>query len=146
MTIYHVVLFKIKEDATANDIHKFYYGLSLLSKIKHVQQIKYGSATEKFYQNYALRNAEYNHVLLVTFHDSAGLEYYDKNALHEEIKAQYIIPLLDKSKNTPVIAVDYKSTEFQTSKSYIETGSIVAATVLATLLTIFAIPILRSKL
>ena len=146
MTIFRIVLFKIKEDATANDIHRFYNGLSLLSNIKHVQQVKYGSTSESFYQNYSLRNAEYNHVLLVTFHDSAGFEYYDKSALLEEVKVQYIFPLLDNTKNTPVIAVNYKSTEFQTSKSFIETGSIIAATALVTLLTILAIPILRNKL
>lgn len=111
--IHHIVLFKIRQDITVQDINAFLDGLRSLHQIQGVISVSCGETTKSdWYATYRLRNAEYNYCLLVVLQDEIALEYYENDKLHNEIKNKYILPNVDSEKSMPIMAVDFDSDIF----------------------------------
>lgn len=147
--ISHIVLLKLSESATENDINIMSQGLKSLVSIEGVVSVECGRTTDKFYDGYSHRHQGYNFCLIVILKDVNSLKKYEKDDYHIEVKNKCIIPNLDKSKDAPVLAVDVDNCKFQNiisnpldSNLILPTLCIIAFAVGS----IFIFPILRSRL
>merc|ERR1711991_453118 len=59
------------------------------------------------YPSYNDRSSGYTHMLIVTMRDEKALEAYDSNPEHVRVKTEHIVPLLDKSAEKPILALDW---------------------------------------
>jgi len=107
MVLYHVVLFKFRQNITAEESARFVAGVDSLKNIEGVLSIQCGEISTTLYQNYNDRTKGYTHSLLAVLRDADALEIYDKSSFHEQVKQEFIIPLIDKTLDTPYMAVDY---------------------------------------
>jgi hypothetical protein len=105
--IYHLVLFKFKPNLSSDEFGLFVAGVERLKNINGVISTQCGRISTSFYPNFLDRTKGYTHSLLVTLKDAQSLEQYDKCELHEEVKQKCILPFLDKTQDSPVMAVDY---------------------------------------
>ncbi|RYH05811.1 Dabb family protein [archaeon] len=105
--IYHVVLFKFKQSLSAEEVARYVAGVDRLKQIVGVVSTQCGEVGKSFYSNYNDRTRGYTHTLLIVLEGAEDLERYDKSPLHEEVKQSCIIPLLDKTAESPAMAIDY---------------------------------------
>lgn len=105
--LYHLVLFKIPASTGKDKILNFYSGLETLKSIKGVVSIQCGEVDKVCYAGYADRTKGYTHALLVVLTDLRALEKYDKDIHHNLIKSTIIMPLIDKTAENPVLAIDF---------------------------------------
>ena len=93
----HVVMFKFKDDAKAEDVKKIEDAFAALpSKIDTILDFEWG--TDVSVENKA---QGFTHCFLVTFKDQAGIEAYLPHAAHQEF-VSILRPQLDK-----VLVFDY---------------------------------------
>jgi hypothetical protein len=105
--LYHLVLFKIPVDTSKEKIANFYAGLETLKSIKGVVGVQCGEVDKVCYTGYSDRTKGYTHSLLVTLSDVRALEKYDKDIHHNLIKSTIISPILDKTAENPIMAIDF---------------------------------------
>jgi len=87
MTIAHIVLFKFKPTATAEQIDKAVKGApKLLSPIEGVLEIISG-------ENFTQRSKGYTHALFVRFIDKSALEKYATHPIHQHYVKEFIDPI-----------------------------------------------------
>ena len=95
--VQHIVLFKIKPDATDEQVDAMIAGLRALKiKIDGVVELTCG-------RNYSPRSAGHDVGLCVTFNDQAGLDHYAPHPEHVAVKTNLIAPI-----STGSTAVDYE--------------------------------------
>jgi hypothetical protein len=95
----HVVLFKFKDDAKADDIRKVEGEfLALKSRIPGVQSLEWGTNVSP-----EGLNQGFTHCFLVTFADAKARDAYLPHAAHQEF-VKVLRPILDK-----VLVIDYVS-------------------------------------
>ena len=88
--IYHTVLFKIKESASAEAVEKMITGLNALgSKIKELKFISVN-------HNFSTRSKGYNVVLMSAFEDKRSLEAYQVHPEHVSAVENYVKPVIDE--------------------------------------------------
>ena len=105
----HLVLLKLRDDVSAEDFGALKKNLmGMVGKIDGVLWVDVGKQ-EVMYPSYNDRSAGYNHMLIVTLRDRKALEAYDSHPEHVRVKNEYIIPLLNKSTEKPILALDWMS-------------------------------------
>ncbi len=93
----HVVLFKFKDDATAEQVKAVEEAFKALpSKIDTIVSLEWGTNVSP-----EGKNDGYTHCFFVTFNDKAGVEVYLPHPAHKDFGA-LLRPILDK-----VCVVDY---------------------------------------
>ncbi|HEY2574584.1 MAG TPA: Dabb family protein [Verrucomicrobiaceae bacterium] len=93
----HVVLFKFKDSATADQIKKVEEAFRALpSKINTIQSLEWGTNVSP--EN---KNDGFTHCFFVTFKDKAGVDVYLPHPAHQEFGAN-LKGILDK-----VLVIDY---------------------------------------
>ena len=105
--IHHAVLLKVRPDATKQELLNLEAGVSSLSSIQGVVQAQCEKLNKTPYRGYADRTKGYTHVIFVVLKNCAALECYDKDPLHQTVKATIIKPLLDAGAENPILAVDW---------------------------------------
>lgn len=106
------MLFKFKESTTEEEYQLLSEGLHSLTSVEGVISVNCGKTTDPFYSGYSPRHQGYTYCLVVVLRDADALEGYDKSEFHGEVRNRCIIPLLDKSKDAPVLAVDVNGCSF----------------------------------
>lgn len=97
----HVVMFKFKPEATAEQVHELEKAFAELpKKIDSVQKFEWGTM-----DNIEPMNDGFTHCFLVTFKDKAGLEKYLPHEAHQAFVAK-LKPLLEKA-----LVFDYAAKE-----------------------------------
>jgi antibiotic biosynthesis monooxygenase (ABM) superfamily enzyme len=95
--IEHVVLFRLKPEASAADVDAMLEALhGLKAKIPGIVDLTAGT-------NFSDRAKGYTHGLVVRFQDRAALDAYIPHAEHQAVVQQRIRPIMDD-----VLAVDYE--------------------------------------
>lgn len=99
----HVVLLKIKDGTTANQIEKFREGITSLHTIPGVISITVG---ETFLEEWmgADRRAGYTHAFRVRLDSKESLKVYQNHERHVKFKAECVAPIVEGS-----LAVDWES-------------------------------------
>jgi hypothetical protein len=105
---YHLVLLKIKPDASEEQMENFFVGLKSLSIISGVVSLQIEKINNNVYRGYDNRTKGYTHALMVVLKNKSALEGYDKDHFHLLVKSTIIKPLLDTTLNDPVLAVDWE--------------------------------------
>lgn len=127
--IYHLVLFKVKGNATEEEIIRFFAGLRELRQIAGVSQVSCGACDKMPYTGYADRSAGYTHALMVVLADWKALEGYDQNSFHAAVKEAVIKPMLDPSAERPILAIDWEDNQIPAeAKSWWNASSAVVLT------------------
>ncbi len=95
--IEHIVLFKWKPEATAEQINTAVEGLrGLKALLPEILELTIG-------ENFTDRSQGYTHGLVVRFADKAGLESYGPSDAHQYVVKNLITPI-----RIDVLAVDYE--------------------------------------
>ena len=98
MMIEHLVLFKLKPEATAAQIDTMITQLQgLAQQIDTVRELSCG-------RNFSPRGEGFAVGLRVKFDDRAGLEFYGPHDAHQSCVATYIKPIMDS-----VVVVDFEA-------------------------------------
>ncbi len=100
--IEHVVALKL---ADANKVESLNKAIVALSKVKGVTEV---SCSPTFVCGED-RLQGYNYALRVSLVDRKALEAYAKDPEHLMVKKDYIVPALDKTKEKPVLALDWEA-------------------------------------
>ncbi|ELR17676.1 stress responsive A/B barrel domain protein [Acanthamoeba castellanii str. Neff] len=96
MGIEHLVLFKLKEGTTEEQIAELVAGLQTLASLPGVEKITAG-------KNFSERSKGFNFALRVTFSGRAALDAYLPHPDHVKVKDQFIVPITED-----ILAVDYE--------------------------------------
>mmetsp|Transcript_4788 Transcript_4788/g.6601 ORF Transcript_4788/g.6601 Transcript_4788/m.6601 type:complete len:146 (-) Transcript_4788:1571-2008(-) len=104
---FHIVLFKIKPSVSEEEIDNFFIGLDSLKSIRGIVSVHYGAIDKNVYKNFSDRTRGYTYSLVVKLKNQAFLESYEKDTYHNLVRTSVIVPLLDQSVETPVMAVDW---------------------------------------
>jgi Stress responsive A/B Barrel Domain len=98
----HIVLLNVV------DVELLERGLPLLRDIPGVVDVQFGKNVNQPYPSWQDRGQGYNYVLVVVLESVESLQAYDGHAIHQRVKADFIIPSLNKSAPTvPVLALDF---------------------------------------
>lgn len=99
----HIVMLKVRSDATKKDIDRLIEGTSTLKAIPGVITITIGPTFVEEWM--ADRRGGHTHVLSVRLESKEALKVYQDHDLHAKVKSELIAPILDG----PPVAVDYES-------------------------------------
>ena len=101
--IEHIVLMKVKEDTSAEDIKKLVEGVHSLRTIPGVISITVGPTfAEEWMPD---RRNGHTHTLSCRLQSKEALRVYQDHPLHDKVKKECLLPLLAE----PPMAVDYES-------------------------------------
>jgi hypothetical protein len=99
----HIVLFKLRPDATEDDIKRFIDGVNSLKVLPGVISIAVGPT---FAEKWMLdRRDGITHTLSVRLESKDALEVYQDHPFHIKVKTETILPLLA----APPVSVDYEA-------------------------------------
>ena len=99
----HIVLLRVRTDATNEDISRLINGVSSLKVIPGVLKITIGPT---FVEDWMIdRRDGFTHVLSCRLESKDALKVYQDHELHTKIKVECIMPIVDG----PPVAVDYES-------------------------------------
>ena len=105
--VQHLVLLKLRSTVTAEEVQALKDNLlGMVGRIEGVLWVDFG-AQQCMYPSYSDRSSGYTHALVVTLRDSKTLEAYDSHPEHVRVKSQHIAPLLDKTTDKPILALDW---------------------------------------
>ena len=103
----HLVLLKLRSNVTSQEVQDLKDNLlGMVGKIDGVLWVDFG-AQQCMYPSYSDRSKGYTHILIVTLRDEKSLEAYDSHPEHVRVKSEHIGPLLDKSVENPILALDW---------------------------------------
>ena len=105
--IIHIVLLKFREDVEDAKVQEFISGIKQLEELDSVLSANAGKQ-EDMYEGYVSRNQGYTHALVTHHKDGEALKSYAQDPKHIAVKDNYIAPNLDKNKDLPILAVDFK--------------------------------------
>jgi hypothetical protein len=105
---FHIVLFKIRPNATEAELENLFAGFRSLSAVPGVRGVAIETINNKVYLGYDDRTKGYTHALTVYLKDKASVESYDKDSFHNTVKATIVKPMLDCNAKDPVLAVDWE--------------------------------------
>ncbi len=101
--IEHVVLLKVKSNASDDELKAFVEGVQSLKAIPGVISITVGSTfVEEWMPD---RRNGHTHTLSCRLESKDALRIYQDHPLHEKVKKESIVPILAG----PLLAVDYES-------------------------------------
>lgn len=106
--IFHLVLLKIKANASSVELDNLFTGIKSLAAVSGVRSVSIETIDNSVYVGYEDRTKGYTHALMVILKDKKSLEAYDKDSHHGTVKSTIIKPMLDFSLNDPVLAVDWE--------------------------------------
>ncbi len=99
----HIVMLKVRADATKEELDRLIQGTFSLKAIPGVLTITVGPT---FVEDWMPdRRAGHTHVLSVRLESKEALRVYQDHELHVKVKNECLIPLLEG----PPVAVDYES-------------------------------------
>lgn len=109
--LYHLVLLRLKEGHSSEELSRLQKGLDSLTQIPGVEFVRHGSNVTDLYPGYLHRTKGHSYSLLVGLTDAKDLKKYDESDLHVQVKTACIGPILDKTegRDSPVLAVDWES-------------------------------------
>ena len=99
----HIVLFKVKSDASNEQIKNLIDGVQSLRAIPGVLSITIGSTFVEAWM--PDRRQGYTHALCCRLESKNALQIYQDHPLHDTVKKDFVFPILAE----PPIAVDYES-------------------------------------
>ena len=103
----HLVLLKLRSNVSPTEVQHLKDNLlGMVGKIDGVLWVDFG-AQQCMYPSYNDRSGGYTHMLIVTLRDEKALEAYDSHPEHVRVKTEHIVPLLDKSSEKPILALDW---------------------------------------
>ena len=103
----HLVLLKLRPDVSPKEVQDLKDNLlGMVGKIDGILWVDFGMQ-QCMYPGYSDRSCGYTHMLVVTLKDQNALQSYDSHPEHIRVKTEHIVPLLDKSSEKPVLAVDW---------------------------------------
>eukprot|EP01039_Chlorochromonas_danica_P008936 gene8936-9859_t len=95
------------KNITAEEAEQFVAGIESLQQIDGVIGIQCGEITKTAYPNYNDRTKGYTHSLSILLRDVDALQRFDSDPFHDEVKQKWILPLIDKQADSPVLVFDY---------------------------------------
>ncbi|PYV02850.1 MAG: stress protein [Acidobacteria bacterium] len=96
--IEHLVLFKVKSEASPADAEKMVLALrSLAGRVPSIRELHCGT-------NFSNRNQGFTHGLLVTFRSRADLDAYSDHPEHQRVVAECVRPIVES-----IVVVDFES-------------------------------------
>lgn len=99
----HIVLFKLRPDASEDEMNRFHDGINSLSAIPGVISITLGGTfVEEWMQD---RRDGTTHCLSVRLESKDALRAYQDHPLHVKVIGECIVPVM-----VSCVAVDYEST------------------------------------
>ena len=103
----HLVLLKLRSDMSTEEFEALRENAKgMVGKIEGVLWVDVGKQ-EVMYPGYNDRSAGYTHMLVVTLASRKALEAYDTHPEHVRVKTNHIVPLLNKSDEKPILALDW---------------------------------------
>ncbi|KAL7483817.1 hypothetical protein ACHAW6_009459 [Cyclotella cf. meneghiniana] len=97
----HIVLLKVRPDATEDEIRRMRQGVLSLKAIPGVLTITVGEAFAEEW----MPDRRFTHTLSVRLESKDALKVYQDHPMHVTVKDELIVPLLAG----PPIAIDYES-------------------------------------
>jgi len=97
----------MRTDVTNDEVQALKLGLDKLKEIEGVQKTEFG-VQESMYDGYADRSKGYSHGFIVILDSREALKNYNDDRRHIEFRDGLVVPLVDKTKQDPVMALDWE--------------------------------------
>lgn len=106
----HVVLLRVKEEASLKEIDDFENATRSLTKIPGVESVTVGRTFAESWMDD--RRGGYTHALRVYLKSKEDLLVYQDHPFHVDVKKKFIIPIVDSKSSgaiPPILAIDWES-------------------------------------
>jgi hypothetical protein len=107
----HVVLLKLKPDVTEVEIQALKDGVASLVEIDGVDSATVGSVFVEDWMSDRRGDTSINYGIRISLESKDALKTYQTNPVHLAVIKENIAPLLDTTKDAPVLAYDWESPE-----------------------------------